>query len=173
VTTPPSRQSKGQPTGGQFAAQAKPEAEVSLSGDGRTRYGADELRGYRTAGHGMEGRIWTATIYRDGKAVIAITDDGNGGGLRFVDKSTGAARQSADIAKFKAQAARYFPDYAEHDLAGDLFAEDLMFSAELDKFARKNSVTLEKAVDIHIAADQIQADERDPFINPDVAPPVD
>lgn len=156
TTSNQNRKSKGQPAGGQFAGKPHADSPVTLDTT-RTTFGGYELRGYKTAGRGMESRIWTATVYRDGKAVVHITDDGNGGDLRLVDKASGQAHYSDEISKFKAQAEKYMPEY-QH-FADGVFAEFLHISAQMDKIARDNGIAKQDVYDDHLAAGIITDEE--------------
>ena len=176
TTSPPNRQPEGTPTGGEFAPKNRTESPVSLTPAGRTPFGGYELRGYKSAGQGMEGTIWSATIYRDGKAVLTILNDGNGGSFRFTSKASGMPHYSDEQKTFEAQALKFHPTLTDpsngtYDLtadgAGEIFAETLVFSAELDKFAKKYNTTREVAVDDHVKAGVITEAERALFASPE------
>ena len=170
MSTPtPSRQPEGTPAGGEFAPKPHTDAAVELAPVGRTSFGGYELRGYKTVGNGMEGRIWSATIYRDGKPVLTVLDEGNGGEMRWTSKATGMAHRSPELDAIRAQAAEFFPEFAAFG-SEDVFAETLQFSAELDKFCKKYSVSRSFAVEEHIAAGALREDERELFENPGGVP---
>ena len=165
------RQPVGSPAGGEFAPKPHTDAAVELAPGGRTAFGGYELRGYKTVGNGMEGRIWSATIYRDGKPVLAVRDEGNGGDMRWTSKTTGMPHRSPELDAIRAQAAVYFLEFAALG-SEDVFAETLQFSAELDKFCKKYSVSRKVAVEKHIAAGALREDERELFENPGGVPRV-
>ena len=167
TTTNQNRKSKGQPVGGQFAGKQRPDSPVILDA-ARTTFGGYELRGYKKVGRGMESSIWTATIYRYGKAVVHVTDDGNGGDLRMVDKATGRAHYGDEIEKFKAQASQCLPAY-QH-FADGVFAEFLHVSAQMDKIARVNAISKQKVYDYHLEADLITDEEYKLLSNPNGVP---
>lgn len=160
------RDAKGTTTGGQFAAEQKPEAAVSLPGpEPRSAFGGYEMRAFRSAGQGMEGKIWSAKLYRDGKAVIAITDTADGGPCRYIDLVSGAAHVGGVIDTFRAQATAAMPQYAEY--ADDVFAEFLLLSSQMDKNARDNRISKQEAYDIHLEAGVLSAEEHEMLSNPD------
>jgi hypothetical protein len=162
----PNRQPEGTPVGGEFATNNRTEAAVSLTPPGRTAFGGYEMRNYRTVGQGMEGRIWSATIYRDGKAVLTVLDEGNGGDMRFTSKVTGYAHQSAELDAFRNQAALFHPDDAAYGAEG-MLAETLQFSSELDKLAKRHGIPRDVVVRDHVDAGVITEAEFDLFANPD------
>ena len=93
------RQPKGIPTGGEFAAHDRADADVSLTGaDTPRRMGAlnsltvpgpYSISAYKSAGMGREGYMWSAKLLRDGKHVADLTQEGSGGQLfvRYTDRA--------------------------------------------------------------------------------------
>jgi hypothetical protein len=163
----PDRQSKGIPAGGEFAAQQRPEGDLSLAAPGRTAFGGYELRGFRTAGHGMEGRIWSANIYKDGKKAMTVTDQGDGGQLRWADTVGFNIERSETMNTLRQVADKLHPDFVDdYSTSAEIFAETLVFSAELDKFQRKYNVDRMTAVDDHITAGVITESDRELFADP-------
>ena len=173
TTSGQARQQKGTPSGGEFAPQARSESDLTLSdptppqAPARTDFGGYELRGFRTAGRGMEGRIWSANIYKGGKKVMSVTDSGDGGEYRYADASGRNIHMSETVAEFTAVADKLHPEFANgFGGSAEMLCETLVFSAELDKFQRKYNVDRATAVDDHIREGALEEKDRELFTDP-------
>jgi len=171
TSTDPARHDKGTSDGGKFAPEPNTESDVVLNpaptGPVRTAFGGYELRGFRTAGRGMEGHIWSASIYKDGKKTMAVTDQGDGGELRFADNSGRNIHASDTVAEFTAVADKLHPEFANsYGASAEMLCETLVFSAELDKFQRKYSVDRATAVDDHIREGVLDEKDCELFADP-------
>jgi len=50
------------------------------------------IKNYRSAGHGMEGEMWSCTLYVDGKRAALVSDSGNGAELNIDWSPSGGFR---------------------------------------------------------------------------------
>lgn len=146
-----------------------------------------ELGGYQVKAHkvlrnvGMEGDGFTATVYRDGKAAFAVSNDGNGGDNRYSRVITANMPvETLDEARAKAiecqEAIAAFNELAGKATGasfgpGDSFVALLVENASIERFATKNRLSRESIVEEAISQgeeDELWSDEeKNTLRNPD------
>lgn len=147
------RQPKGIPTGGEFAAHDRSDADISLTGDSAAAPRAGALNrpvvpgpytisAYRGAGIGREGPMWSAKLLRDGKHVADLIEEGSGGELlvRYRDRGERElAEQYAQKWTHRWGQSEYSPDGYAYDVAtvfGEL-AENVRVRSTLNRQSKK------------------------------------
>lgn len=176
MTLDSNRQPAGIPVGGQFSARGREESEVVLESH-RTAFAGYEMRSYRSSGQGVEGEIWTARIFLDGRPVLAVTDEGNGERLRLTPIDVQPNEKYSDAEdRFERQARVFFPTdepISPFNGQADFLADALKFSSLLDRAGKRRGQTRAEVVDEHIAGGEILEAEREFFVNPDSFPRCD
>lgn len=81
------------------------------------RYAGYEVKNFRSLPIGSEGGAFTAAIYREGKKVMTVENDGNGGMDVFTDVSGDhpTRHRGPELTRFTQASERMFPDGFEPD----------------------------------------------------------
>lgn len=117
--------------GGRFDHKTGSPAEVTLWAEGTPgrfahdpeyvhapgRYAGYEVKNFRSLPIGSEGGAFTASIYREGKRVMTVENDGNGGMDTFTDLSGEhpTRHRGPELTRFAQAGRRMFPDTYEAD----------------------------------------------------------
>lgn len=124
------------------------------------RYAGYEVKNFKRLPIGMEGNGFTASIWRDGKRVMLVENQGNGGANVYTDLSdpSGPARhRGPEVERFqKAAVEMYGPNHHESD---DSLVTFVQWGSEIDKAARKNNWSRAEVVEAAVA-DYVQAMEQ-------------
>lgn len=147
--------------GGQYAGRQLTDFPGQLGND-RTTFTGYDLRKYRVLGHGPAGPAWTATIYRDSKQTIVVTDAGNGDGPDFVALGSNMSWSVQEMAAFRFLAAELFGKDKD---AAEKFASVLRLSASIDQYAKENGISRPEAVWDHVQSEEIEAHDAPLYIN--------
>lgn len=103
------------------------------------RYAGYELKNYKRLPIGMEGNAFTASLWRDGKRVMLVENQGNGGANVYTDLSdpkTPRRHHGPEIERLqKAASEMYGPNHYESD---DTLVSFIQMGTEIDKAAQKN-----------------------------------
>lgn len=141
---------RGQPQNkAQFRDHARTAPEVSLGADEQQpndrpyvlgTLGGYSIKNMREHSAGMEGGGFTASLYKDGKRVLAVSNDGNGGSNRYADPKTGAyAGRSAAYVEFEAAARRIMGAEGKEYFEPDVFLDVVDFVGQVQKAAAKST----------------------------------
>lgn len=148
------------PTLTDFAGQLHP--GMAVLGTVRTTFTGYELRKYRVLGHGPAGVAWTATIYREGKQAVVVTDSANGDGPDFVALGENMNWSAKEMAAFRFLATELFGEGKD---SAEKFAACLKLSADIDAYAKTNGISRPEAVWDHVQSEEIEAREAPLYIN--------
>ena len=112
------------------------------------RYAGYELKNFKRLPIGMEGNGFTASLWRDGKRVMLVENQGNGGANVYTDISdakTPTRHRGPEIERFqKAASEMYGPNRFESD---DALVTFISWASEVDKAARKNGWSRDEVVE--------------------------
>lgn len=100
-------------TAGKFTDKPQTAPEASLTPKPARKpgeLGGFTVKGYKEHSAGMEGGGFTASIYRDGKRVIAVSNDGNGGSNLYRALKPAEDGAAPETQLFREFAARALPD---------------------------------------------------------------
>ena len=114
------------------ASLASPAAKPRKPG----QLGAYEIKGFRNLPIGREGGAFTASIYRDGKRVLTVENNGDGGSNVYTDLGSGMRHFGAEIDMFKDFAAKATPEQ-EYE-PEDSLVETMKWLGDIEKAAAKN-----------------------------------
>jgi hypothetical protein len=144
----------GEPTtnGGHFgSAPAKTESEVTLAAPYVPgTVGGYTIKNYKEHRAGREGGGYTATIYKDGKRVLLVSNEGNGGPDRVetARKDVGYDREAEEA--FVNTARSVMDGRAEGYFEPDMFIGTLVIVADWQKHADKIGVSYERVMQASI-----------------------
>lgn len=142
------------------------------------RYAGYELKNFKRLPIGMEGNGFTASLWRDGKRVMLVENQGNGGANVYTDISdakTPTRHRGPEIERFQKTASEmYGPNRFESD---DALVTFISWASEVDKATRKNGWSRDEVVESvvqdyrqemernHVEADETEiAALRDPSV---------
>lgn len=112
------------------------------------RYAGYELKNFKRLPIGMEGNGFTASLWRDGKRVMLVENQGNGGANVYTDISDAkmpTRHRGPEIERFqKAASEMYGPNRFESD---DALVTFISWASEVDKAARKNGWSRDEVVE--------------------------
>ncbi|WAC50366.1 hypothetical protein [Frigoribacterium sp. SL97] len=136
---------------GKFADKSQSAPETSLITPARPRkpgqLGPYELKNYKRHSAGMEGGGFTASLYRDGKRVVAVSNDGNGGSHRYVS----VTGDHSEVTKFQAFANKALE--LGGDDSEDLLIENMAYLTDIEKLAAKNGWDRDEVLEENLVAD--------------------
>lgn len=127
--------------GGQFTRLVRSEAEAVLA-PRHTQLAGYDLRGFTAVRPG----VWSATIFRDGHAAIAITVHGGERPMELTELAAGD-----QVGEFLNAAASIIPG----DFDGEEFADTLRISAEVDRLARAEALTRADVIETMIFSGEL------------------
>lgn len=112
------------------------------------RYAGYELKNYKRLPIGMEGNGFTASLWRDGKRVMLVENQGNGGANVYTDLSdakTPMRHRGPEIERFQRTASEmYGPNRHESD---DALVNFIQLGGEVDRATRKNGWARDEVVE--------------------------
>lgn len=108
-----------------------------------------EVKNYKTANIGPEGGAFSASIYKDGKRVLTVSNDGWGGSDRFANPDNGVnAVGSESVRDFENDAARVLDEDPaspiNREFAASRFVDLIAEAGNIQKYAKKNGFTYDE-----------------------------
>ncbi|TFD75426.1 hypothetical protein E3T54_11885 [Cryobacterium sp. Sr8] len=112
----------------------------------RTTISGYNLRKFRCFGHGPTGTAWTATIYRDGRRAVVVTDAANGEGPEFIALGDDMSACAQEMAAYRFHAADALGAPGSDSDAAVRFALVLKSAADIDQDAEEYHIPWTEAL---------------------------
>lgn len=162
---------RGQPANkAQFAEKGNsvPEASLPAQKSLPGSIGGWSVRNYKTHSAGPEGSGYTASVYKDGKRVMTVSNDGWGGADRFANPKTNMnLAGSAVLDEFTADARRANQEDEVGHFEPDMFVSLLAITGQIGRHAEKIGAGYEDIVRANIDQyDDLSDREKELLLDP-------